>query len=189
MKLFDIIKKVGGGVLANVVPGGGMLLGAVNAMLSPDQQLPANATGHDIEQATMHMSGADRASLMEKEFDVQITEIKEGNETLREMLKSDADNPQSTRPYIAKHAFHVIAFVCIGVVILWGYGVFVENETIVNAVTDSWTMVVALITPLITVLLAYFGHLVKEGKNKMDAANGSTTPNGIAGLLTSLIKK
>ena len=105
------------------------------------------------------------------------------------MLKSDADNPHSTRPYIATQSFHVIAFVCVGVIILWGYGVFVENTAIVNAVTDSWVMVTALIGPLVTVLLAYFGHLKTEHKNKMDAANGSTAPSGIAGLITSFIKK
>lgn len=188
MKLFDIIKKVGG-VALNFVPGGGPVLSAVNALLGSDDQLPPNATGHQLGAAVATLSGSEKASLMEKEFDVQITEIEEGNETLREMLKRDAENPHSTRPKIALGAFHVIAFVCVGVIVLWGYGVFVENTAIVNAVTESWMMVVSLITPLITVLLAYFGHLKTEHKNKMDAANGSTTPNGIAGLLASIIKK
>lgn len=189
MKLFDIIKTIGGGVLANAVPGGSLLLGAINSFLPGDKQLPSNATGHQIGAVVETLSGSEKASIMEKEFDVQITEIKEGNETLREMLKSDADNPQSTRPYIAKHAFHVVGAVCIGVIVLWGYGVFKENAIIVKSVTDSWTMVIALIAPLVTVLLAYFGHLVKENKNKMDAANGSTASSGIVGLLTSIIKK
>lgn len=189
MKLFDIIKTVGGGVLANFVPGGSALIGTINALLPGNAQLPANATGNQIGAAVETLSGSEKASLMEKEFDVQITEIKEGNETLREMLKSDADNPHSTRPYIAKHSFHVIAAVNIIVIAVWAVGVLKGNDKIVAAVIESPYFILALIGPLVTVLLAYFGHLVKEHKSKLDAANGSTAPSGITGLLTSILKK
>lgn len=189
MKLFDIIKKVGGGVISSVVPGGGLLVGAINSFLPGDKQLPLDATGHQIGDVVETLSGSEKASILKKEFDVQITEIKEGNETLREMLKSDAENPQSTRPYIAKHAFHVIAAVNIIVILVWAIGVLMDNDKIVAAVIESPYFILALIGPLVTVLLAYFGHLVKEHKNKMDAANGAAVPSGLAGIVSSFLKK
>lgn len=189
MKLFDIIKKVGGSVLANAVPGGSLLLGAVNALLPSDKQLPLDATGHQMDAVIETLSGTERASIMEKEFDVQITEIKEGNETLRIMLESDASNPHSTRPYIAMHSFHVLAIVTILTAGIWAYGVFTENVAVINAVSEGWPFIIAITGTFTSILLSYFGNLVKEHKNKMDAANGSTKPSGLAGIASAIFKK
>ena len=72
MKLFDILKTVGGGIVSNFVPGGAALIATVNAVLSGDNQLPENATGHQINAALGTLSGAEKASIMKKEFDVDL---------------------------------------------------------------------------------------------------------------------
>ena len=126
---------------------------------------------------------------MEKEFDVSITQIKESNSTVRAMLESDTKNPHTTRPYIAKGAFHVVAFVVIVTISVWAYGVFIRDDDLVKTVMGGWQFVLAVIGPLVTLLWAYFGVLKQEHKNKLDAANGSSTPAGIAGILSSIIKR
>lgn len=189
MKLFDIIKKVGGGIISTVVPGGGAILGVINALMPSDQQLPSNATGADVSVAVAGMTVSDRLKLEAKEFDVDITQIKESHSTVRTMLESDAANPHSTRPRIALGAFYVIAVTDIVAVSMWAYGVASANDTMVKTVMGGWEFILAMNAPLVTLLWAYFGVLKTEHKNKLDAANGSSTPSGITGLISSLISK
>ena len=185
MNLLKIIKKIGGGIIKNAVPGGGMLLGAVNEFLPKGSKLGENATGADLGAAVDALPAAERTKLLAKEFDVEI----EGLKTIQLMLRSDAKNPQTTRPHIALGCFYVIAFTTIMTVGMWGYAVFTDKAVMVKAIMGGWPFVVAITGTLSTVLLSYFGNLVKEGKNKMDAANGISQPSGIAGLIGSLIKK
>ena len=189
MKLFDIIKKVGGGIISTVVPGGGAILGVVNALLPFDKQLPNNSTGADVSVAMAGLTSSDRLKLEAKEFDVDITQIKESHSTVRAMLEADNLNPHSTRPRIALGAFYVIAFAVVVAVGAWAFGVVTGDATMVEAVMGGWQFILAMIGPLVTLLWAYFGVLKTEHKNKLDAANGSSTPTGITGLISSLISK
>jgi len=189
MKIFDIIKKVGGGIISTVVPGGGAILGVVNALLPSDKQLPNNATGADVSVAMAGLSSSDRLVLAAKEFDVDITQIKESHSTVRAMLEADVANPHSTRPRIALGSFYVIAFSIVVAVGAWAYGVVTGDDIMVKAVMGGWQFILAMIAPLVTLLWAYFGVLKAEHKNKLDAANGSATPSGITGLISSLISK
>lgn len=189
MKLWDIVKNIGSAVIANAVPGGGLLLGAINGFLPDDKKLPDNATGSDVQSAINQLPPEQQALIMEKEFDVDMTKIRESNQTVRAMLESDAKNPQSTRPYIAKGSFHVIAFSILVIISAWAYGVITGDDIIIKAVVDGWPFVLAAIGPLVVLLHAYFGVLKQEHKNKLDAANGSSTPAGLAGILSNLIKR
>jgi len=189
MKLWDIIKSVGSAAITTMVPGGGLLIGAINQVLPKDKQLPATATGDEVNSAVAPLPPDQRAAIMEKEFDVTLAQIEESNSTVRAMLESDAKNPHSTRPYIAKGAFHVVAFVIIVTISAWAYGVLTSDDSLVKTVMGGWQFVLAVIAPLVTLLWAYFGVLKQEHKNKLDAANGSSTPAGIAGILSSLIKR
>lgn len=190
MKLWDIVKTVGSAALQVALPGtGSLIVGAVNGLLPDDKKLPAGATGDDVNNAIASLPPEQQASVMEKEFDVSITQIKESNSTVRAMLESDAKNLHSTRPYIAKGSFHVVAFVVIVTISVWAYGVFIRDDDLVKTVMGGWQFVLAVIGPLVTLLWAYFGVLKQEHKNKLDAANGSSTPAGIAGILSSIIKR
>ena len=93
MKLFDIIKKVGGGIISTMVPGGGLILGAINALLPSDKQLPNHATGADAAFAVARLTSADRLKFEAKECDVDITQIQESHSTVRAMLEADNANP------------------------------------------------------------------------------------------------
>lgn len=186
MKILDILKTVGSGLISTMVPGGPAILALINGVLPADKQLPATATGGD---AMLALNAEQHAELLSKELDVDITQIKESNDTLRTMLESDAKNPHSTRPYIAKHSFHVLALVTIIVVSAWAYGVFKGDAETVKAVMSGWPFVFAVVAPFVALLRAYFGMLKDEQKNKLDAATGSTQPTGLAAVVSSLIKR
>lgn len=172
MKLIDIVKTVGAGAVRDLVPGGGVLINAVNEFLPEDYRLPSDATGRDVENALGGLSEEDRARVMEKEFDVDVERIKARNESVQAMLKADAETPHTTRPYIAKHAFHVVALSLLVVVTTWSYGIVTRDSALVDAVTGGWQFVLSVIGPFITLLWAYFGVLRAEQKNRLDAANG-----------------
>jgi hypothetical protein len=169
-----------------MVPGGGLILQAVNEFLPDDKKLPADATGDQIKAVAESLPPEQRAQLLEKEFDVEETQIKESNETLRVMLQADASSTHTTRPYIAKGAFQVVAAVVLIVVALWAYGVGAGDPKMVKTIMDGWPFVLGVIAPFVMLLKAYFGALQRESRQRLDAAGGAPTP-GIAGVLTSLI--
>jgi hypothetical protein len=190
VKLWDIVKTVGSAALQVALPGtGSLIVGAVNEFLPDDKKLPAGATGDDIGGAISRLPAAQQAALLEKEFDVEITQIKESNSTIRAMLESDAKNPHSTRPYIAKGSFHVVGLSIITVVSVWAYGVVSGDSVVIKAVVDGWPFILAAIGPLVTLLWAYFGILKQEHKNKLDAANGGSTPAGFSGILSKILNR
>jgi len=189
VKLWDVIRTVGSGVIREVVPGGGILVDAVNEFLPSDKKLPSNATGEDIDGALSALPPEQQARILEKEFDVDLTRIRQSNETVRAMLESDAKNQHTTRPYIAKGAFHVIAFAVVLVVSTWSYGVIMNRENLVEAVSSGWPFVLSVIGPFVVLLHAYFGVLKSEHKNRLDAAAGKSGAAGMAGLLSNLIRR
>lgn len=189
MKLWDVVKSVGSSVIREVVPGGGILVDAVNEFLPDDQKLPNNATGKDVDQALASLPADQRARVMEKEFDVDITQIRQSNETVRAMLAADAGTKHTTRPYIAKHAFHVVAFAVIATVSAWWIGVVTSDETMVDAITNGWPFILSVIGPFVVLLRAYFGVLRDEDRNRMSAASGNSSPAGLAGALSGLLKR
>lgn len=190
MKLWDIVRNVGTGIIRNVVPGGGMIIDVVNELLPDDKKLGQNATGADIDLAIASMPPDIRARILEKEFDVDITRIQESNATLRVMLESDTKNPQTTRPYIAKQAFHVIAFAIIVTVSMWAYAVLTDNQVMVETVSSGWPFILSVIGPFVTLLWAYFGILRQEHKARLAAAdNKPAAPAGITGLISALVNR
>jgi hypothetical protein len=190
MKLWDIVKNVGTAALQVALPGtGSLIVGAVNEFLPDDKKLPAGATGDDIGGAISRLPATDQAAIMEKEFDVEIVRLTESHSTVRAMLESDVKNPHSTRPYIAKGAFHVVAFAILAVVSVWSYGVISGDSVVITAVVEGWPFILAAIGPLVTLLWAYFGVLKQEHKNKLDAANGGSTPAGFSGILSKILNK
>lgn len=175
MKLWDVIKTVGSGVVREVVPGGGLLIDAVNEMLPPGQRLPNDATARDMERAIDSLPADQRARVLEKEFDVDIERIKQSHGSVQAMLAADSEMKHTTRPYIAKHAFHVVAFAVVITVSAWAYGVVIKDVDIVDAIMDGWPFMLSVIGPFVVLLQAYFGVLRDEGKNRL---NGGQSKGG-----------
>ena len=189
MKLLDIVARVGTAILRDAVPGGGLLLAAVNEFLPGAKALPLTATGRDIAAAVEGLPAAKRAALIEREFDVEIEQIKQEHNTLRDALKYDAENPHSTRPYIAKGAFQIVAACSLAVIAVWCVAVVRGDWETVAAVQEGAQFILFVLGPLVTLLWAYFGVLKTEHKNKLDAASGNSAPGGLSGLLTAFIRR
>lgn len=190
MDLWSIIKTVGTGVIAATAgPAAPLIIGAINAALPDDAQLPPDATGLQAQDALATLPAPERAAVLNKQFDVDIVQIQESHSTVRTMLEADAANPQTTRPYIAKGSFHVVAFVSVTTVSLWAYGIVKADTKMVETIVNGWPFLLSAIAPLTILLRAYFGVLKAEQKQKFDAAGGFSAPSGLSGLLTGLLKK
>lgn len=185
MKLKDILATVGSGLISTLVPG---VVSMINGVLPDDKQLPENATGAQAQAAISSLPPEQQAAVMSKEYDVDITQIKQSNETLRTMLESDAQNPHSTRPYIAKGAFFVVAYSDVVAISIWAWAVITSEDPLKN-LTDGWPFILAVTGTLVTLLLAYFGVLKSEHKNKLDAAAGTPQPSGLSAVVSSLFKR
>lgn len=195
MDLWDIAKSIGSGLLQTALPGvGTLIIKSINDELPKDKKLPVTATGDDALTAIKGLSPDRRADLMDKEFDVQITDIKETNETLRVMLDADATSTHTTRPKIAYQAFQVVASISLITIFLWAYAVGSSNDKMVKVVMDGWPFVVGIVSPFIILLHAYFGVLKQEHKNRLDAAGGlptdsSTNQSAIMGTIAKLLNR
>jgi hypothetical protein len=187
MKLLDIVKTIGTGIIREAVPSGGLIIDIVNSFLPDDKKLPGNASGAQVEEAVASLPPEQRARIQEKEIDVDLTLIKERHSTVRAMLEADYKNPQTTRPYIAKGAFLVIAACTLAVVATWCGGVWLNRPEIVNAAAESGDMLFYLLGPLVTLLWAYFGILKQEHSKRLDTASGS--PSQPKSLLSALFNR
>ncbi len=193
---WDIVTTVGGRIIEEVVPFGlgGVLIGAINKELPDDKQLPANATGKQIAQAANSLTPEQQTRLKAQEFEIDLTTIKETNETLRTMLEADAACTHTTRPFIAKWSFiftavfsGIVGLTAVGV---WAYAVTTKQVALVEAVMAGWPFIAAVllaVTGTFTMLLkAYFGLLTKESEQKVGAATGQFKPNAISTIISAV---
>jgi hypothetical protein len=72
---------------------------------------------------------------------------------------------------------------------LWAYGSLKADTKMVTTIVNGWPFLLAAIGPLVVLLHAYFGVLKTEQKNKLDAANGHSSPAGLAGILSAFMGK
>lgn len=186
MKLWDIVKTVGSGIISNVVPGGSALLGVVNELLPEDKKLPTDATGDQVSSAISSLPAADQAQVLMKDFDVQLEQIKQSHASLQTMLTADAQSKHTTRPKIAYGSFLVISAATLMAISAWSYAVITGDSTMLDAVEKSWMFIAALLVPFVTLLHAYFGVLTQESKNRLDSAQGHKT-SPITGLIGKLL--
>jgi hypothetical protein len=187
MNIRDILS--GAAAIAGTLhPGVGAAIGLVNKLLPADKQLPETATGADVSNAVDKLPPDQQAAIYQSEIELQVVDIQESNSTVRTMLESDAMNQHSTRPYIAKQSFHVVAFAVIISVATWAYAVISGKAVMVESVMDGWPFLLAVLGPLVVLLHAYFGVLRSEHKNRLDAARGVSSPSALSGIISKIIK-
>lgn len=185
-KLFDAIKGPLLTAASSVIPGGPLILGAVNAMLPDDKKLPETATGNDIRNAVNQLPPEQRGSLMEKKLDVEIAEINSWEGIQASLSKADQAG-SSTRPLIAlMMAWCIVLFVAL-FSIVWGYSVVADHYDTLETLNESWPMMLAVIGTPTTLLRSYFGMRTKEKTARYSAASGQPV-GAIANLIGALRK-
>jgi len=185
-KLFDAIKGPLLSVASTLIPGGPLILGAVNAMLPDDKKLPESATGSDIRDAVNQLPPEQRGSLMEKQLDVEIAEINSWEGIQASLSQADAAG-SSTRPYIAQMMAWCVVLVVGLFVVVWVAAIYNKDTTTLKLISDSWPMMLTVIGTPTALLRAYFGMRTKEKTARYSAASGQ--PSGMIAGLISAFKK
>lgn len=185
-KLFDAIKGPLLTAASSVIPGGPLILGAVNAMLPDNEKLPETATGSDIRNAVNQLKPEQRASLMEKELEVEIAEINAWEGIQASLSKADATGA-STRPFIALMMAWCVVIVAMIFSSVLAYSIAVDNFDTVETLNDSWPLMLAVLGTPTALLRAYFGMRTKEKTARYSAASGQ--PFGAVANLVSAFRK
>lgn len=188
MKLFDVLK--GAAKIAGTLhPGVGAAIGLVNGLLPKDKQLPVDATGEDVLSATKQLTPEQQSKILNQEFEYKMKDLEESHSTLRTMLASDATNPQTTRPKMAYQAFVLTAVITLMVMTGWLWGVFKSSDPL-TSINNSYPLVLALVGPFVTLMLAYFGILRKEHQNKLAVLSNNKVepPRNIVDALAAFTK-
>lgn len=185
MNLQSILKKVGGAIIRDVVPGGGLVLDLVNSFLPEDKQLPTTATGDQARAAVEAMPPDQRAMLMAKELDVEIAEINSFAAIQESLARADAAGA-STRPEIAKMMAQVVCFAV--VVVVGSYAVAIWRDSgVVAKINDSWAVVLTVLATPTALLQSYFGLRTREKTSRYGVAAGQEPPPaGLAGMIGAL---
>lgn len=189
MKLKQIIRRVGSNIIRNVIPGGGLLVDTINAVLPPDKALAADATGAEMAGAIDGLPPELQASMLEKRYDVDLEFTKQEGKTRRAMLAAEANSKHTTRPRIAMGCFYVVAFLSVGITVTWIYAVLVHHHELVGEIHSGWAWVVALVAPFVTLLRLYFGDLRIEHSQRMDAARNATPRADSKGIIAQILGK
>jgi len=117
MKLKDILTTVGSGLISTLVPGGGAIIELVNGFLPDDKKLPSSATGNDAVSAISALPPETQQSILIKELDVEIEEIKGDTSRFNAMCEVDKTG-HTTRPQIALMMAYMVCFAILAMVSL-----------------------------------------------------------------------
>jgi len=185
-KLFDSIKGPLLTAASTLIPGGPLILGAVNSMLPDDEKLPETATGKDIRNAVDKLKPKQRMALMSKELDVEIEEIK-GWASIQASL-SEADKAgSSTRPTIALMMAWCVVFAIVVFMGAWVTAIVIDDGFLVDSLGDSWPLFATVIGTPTLLLRAYFGMRTKEKTTRYNAASGQPT-SAVSSLISAFRK-
>ena len=180
MDIGSILKKVGGSLLKNAFPPlSGAAFDLINDALPDDKKLSKDATGNDAIIAIGALEPDQRASLMEKELDVEIEEIRSHTETTKALAEVDKTG-HTTRPHIALAFAWNIIIISDLIIISILYAVYKNQITLENC----WPLVLAILSPFVVVVRNYFGNRTKEKQQKYQAVT-NTPP--IAGAISQII--
>ncbi|MEC4724269.1 hypothetical protein HWQ46_01740 [Shewanella sp. D64] len=182
MNLLSILGKVGTSILADVIPGGNAILSAVNAFLPSDSKLSDKATGPQIQTAINGLLPEQQNQLLMKQFDVEITEIKEHTNVINALGDVDKTG-HSTRPAIAMMMAQIVAFSVVVLVSFLAVAMFNDDINTIKAIGDNWPLVIAILGTPTALLRSYFGMRTKEKQQKYQAVSNTAPTTGIASLL------
>lgn len=188
MKLWDIIAKAGKVAISTLVPGGGLIVEAINAFLPDDKKLPADATGDQAKAAVSALPPEQQALVLMKEFDVEIVEAQEFTKVQQALANVDATGA-STRPQIALMMAKVICFNVLVASSVWAVAVIRDQVSMMTALTNSWPLLLSILAPLITLLNSYFGKRTKEKEARYNMAVPNSSVPGALSQIIGMFKK
>jgi hypothetical protein len=188
MNLLSILGRVGGSILADIIPGGNTILKTGNEFLSDDDKLPEKATGADIQGAISKLSPQSQTDLLNRQFDVEVVEIQEHTKVIASLGEVDKTG-NSTRPFIALMMAWVVSFAIVGLIIMLGIAIKAKDSETVVAIGNNWPLVLALLGIPSGLLRAYFGMRTKEKQQKYQALTDTAPTSTLSGIVSLLRPK
>jgi hypothetical protein len=181
----NILKAAGGMVLRNVFPPlGGMAFEAINAVV--DEKLSEDTTGEQAEAAVSKLPPEQKASLLEKQLDVEM--LKETEFTERMRILGDVDKTgMSTRPKIAQQMAYLVIGSTGSFVFALIVSILLNKTGMVKELKDAWPVVLAILGTPTTLLIHYFGKRTKEKEKRYELA-GAPAAIGWLGQIISAVK-
>lgn len=170
MKLKDILFSVGSSVIKSVVPGGGVVLDLINNLLPNDKKLGQKTTGEEAIAAIESLPAEQKASLMEKQLDVEIAEINNWSKIQASLASADIAG-SSTRPEIAVMMSQVVSFTIIVFISILAVAIIQKQEGMIKVISELWPLMLAILGLPIGLLRSYFGMRSKEKKSRYQAAS------------------
>jgi len=171
VKIGSILAKVGTSIIKNVVPGGDLIIDAVNAFLPKEKQLPASATGQQAIQAVNSLSPEQQAQLLSKELDVEIAEINSWTQIQGSLADADKTG-NTTRPEIALMMAKVVAFVVISFASVVVSAIVRDQWAMIEKLANCWPLLMVVIGTPSALLRSYFGMRSKDKERRYSAAVG-----------------
>ena len=172
MKLKDILFQAGASVIKSVVPGGGVVLDLINNLLPNDKKLGQETTGEEAMAAIESLPPEQKASLMEKQLDVEIAEINNWSKIQASLASADIAG-SSTRPEIALMMAKVVSFTIILFVSILAVAILQKQAGMIINMSELWPLMLAILGLPIGLLRSYFGMRTKEKKSRYQAASGA----------------
>jgi hypothetical protein len=184
MKIGKILKAVGTGLIKDIIPGAGLVLDTINAVLPDDKKLSEDASGIDATKAINSLPPEEQTKILSKKCDVEIVKEQEWTKVIQALSEADTAGA-STRPFIALLMAWIV-FVSIGMLdIAIVYAIVKSDTKMIDSVAKAWPLISALLGIPSLVLQYYFGKRTEEKKTRANAALGLPVQPA-AGLLTAV---
>ena len=183
MNILKLLGKVGGSILADVIPGGHTILNVVIEFLPEKDKLISTATGKLVQDAVSLLPADKQVALLAKEFDVEMVAIEQHTKVTQALGDVDKTG-NSTRPFIARLMAWVVAFTIVVLIIMLAVAIAKSNHETLKVLNESWALVFAILATPTALLRAYFGMRTKEKQQKYEAIS-NVKPQSI---FTDLIK-
>lgn len=166
MKLKDIL--AGAATVAGTLnPALGAAIGLVNGLLPEDKQLPITSTGAEVQRVVDQLPAEQRASLLEREIDLEIAREEGWSTRYQAMCSADG---QESRAKIVMMMAQVLVFEILAFTVL-----FFWRPEVINS-QEVWLIFGVLTGTPATVLLNYFGNLRREHAQRQNAISGQSAP-------------
>jgi len=189
MDILGMLKTIGTGLLRNALPPLSVVaFDLINKALPDDKKLSETSTGADAEKAILSLPPLERASLLEKKLDVEMTEIKEWSKVISALAEVDKTG-NSTRPEIAREMSKIIGFSVIATLTPLAYAITTGDSKMVDSINSAWPLILAIIGVPSGVVSSYFGKRTQEKAQKYQSLGGAAPAGGMISQIIGMFKK